>query len=77
MTTVVTDRLVIRCDACPVRMDLGPAQVARVRNRTPSGWLSLGDNRHICPICALERDPDPQFVVRRDPSFDLRRSSAA
>jgi hypothetical protein len=45
-------RLTVRCDNCPVRMDLGPAALARQRNRTPSGWVAAGYNRHYCPSCA-------------------------
>jgi hypothetical protein len=46
------DRLTICCDKCPVRLDLGPAAYARARNRTPSGWMSIGLSRHYCPQCA-------------------------
>ena len=52
MTTVVADRLVISCDKCPIRLDLGPAQVALHRRRTPSGWLAVGEDRHLCPQCS-------------------------
>jgi hypothetical protein len=45
-------RLVIRCDNCPVRIDLGPAVPALARNRTPSGWVAAGFNRHYCPSCS-------------------------
>jgi hypothetical protein len=45
-------RLVISCDNCPVRMDLGPAPLARQRNRAPSGWVAVGYNRHYCPSCS-------------------------
>ena len=52
MTAVVANRLVMSCDKCPIRLDLGPAQVALNRNRTPSGWLAIGEDRHLCPQCA-------------------------
>jgi hypothetical protein len=44
-------RLAILCDNCPAQLDLGPAGVARVRNRTPSAWINAGDGRHYCPYC--------------------------
>ena len=45
-------RLVLRCDRCPVRMDLGPEPAVKAKNRMPSGWLNLGEDRHFCPSCA-------------------------
>jgi len=45
--------LIVCCDNCPVRMDLGNAIMARQRNRTPSGWFSVGYNRHYCPNCSM------------------------
>jgi hypothetical protein len=45
-------RLVVRCDCCPARLDLGPANVAKARNRTPSGWIRTGPNTHYCPLCS-------------------------
>jgi hypothetical protein len=45
-------RLFVRCDRCPVRLDLGPVNVARARNRTPSGWLRTGPDTHSCPQCS-------------------------
>jgi hypothetical protein len=55
MTTMLREdvgRMLICCDRCAVRMDLGPVMAARARNRTPSGWLSTGVNRHACPSCS-------------------------
>jgi hypothetical protein len=46
------DRLVVRCDHCPVRLDLGPVTAARARNRMPSAWISAGLGKHYCPVCA-------------------------
>jgi hypothetical protein len=44
---------VISCDRCNARLDLGPANVMRNRTRrSPSGWMSTGDNRHLCGLCA-------------------------
>ena len=45
-------RLVVCCNNCPVRLDLGPSNVARARNRTPSGWINAGRDRHFCPRCS-------------------------
>ena len=55
MTTMLRNdggRMLICCDRCAVRMDLGPVMVARARNRTPSGWLATGVDRHACPSCS-------------------------
>lgn len=46
------DRLVLRCDRCPVRLDLGPANAVRARNRTPSGWIKTARDTHYCPLCS-------------------------
>jgi hypothetical protein len=45
-------RTVIHCDRCPVRLDLGPAQMVALRPRMPSGWLQDEPDRHLCPACA-------------------------
>jgi hypothetical protein len=47
-----TERLIVCCDRCPARLDLGPAFVARLRNRTPSGWIKTAADTHYCPLCA-------------------------
>ena len=53
MTSTTADgRLVLTCDRCPVRLDLGPYMAAARRNRTPSGWINLGGDRHACPSCS-------------------------
>jgi hypothetical protein len=47
--------MVISCDRCNARLDLGPVNVRRMDpspRRTPSGWLSTGGNRHLCTLCA-------------------------
>ena len=44
--------MVVRCDRCPARLDLGNATAARARNRTPSGWIRTGPNTHYCPMCS-------------------------
>jgi len=45
---------VVCCDTCPIRLDLGAASSARLRNRMPSGWINAGLDRHICPNCSPE-----------------------
>ena len=52
MTQASSGRLVLTCDRCPVRMDLGPELAVRARNRAPSGWVSIGGDRHYCPRCS-------------------------
>jgi hypothetical protein len=47
--------MIITCDRCNARLDLGPANVRRHdgrARRSPSGWMSTGDNRHLCTLCA-------------------------
>ena len=56
MLFIERQRLVIRCDSCPVRLDLGPEHVAR-HLRMPSGWMSVEADRHVCPLCSA-----PQLV---------------
>jgi len=60
-------RLAICCDNCPVRMDLGPAIRARMHNRTPSGWVSAGFNRHYCPSCSASIGLAAMAAMRRQP----------
>jgi hypothetical protein len=45
-------RTLVCCDNCPVRLDLGDARAVRARNRTPSGWIRVGADRHYCPSCS-------------------------
>lgn len=45
-------RLIVRCNCCPARLDLGPAHVVRARNRTPSGWVKTAADTHYCPLCS-------------------------
>jgi hypothetical protein len=52
VTRTAAGRLVVTCDRCPVRMDLGPEAAVRARNRAPSGWVSIGGDRHYCPRCS-------------------------
>jgi hypothetical protein len=45
--------MIISCDRCNARLDLGPATVARnIPQRSPSGWIATGDNKHACALCA-------------------------
>ena len=51
------ERLIIRCNRCPVQMDLGPAQIAQRRGATPTGWIRITAEEHICPTCANKQGP--------------------
>jgi hypothetical protein len=66
-------RLIVRCDRCPARLDLGPATAARARNRTPSGWLRTGADSHCCPLCSQTVRMSSLFAaaagVRAQPLF--------
>jgi hypothetical protein len=55
-------RLIVCCDRCPVRLDLGLANAARARNRTPSGWLKTGATSHYCPQCSPNVRLAPMFT---------------
>jgi hypothetical protein len=52
MLAVRDDRWFMKCNECPVRMDVAPARMPEEQVRTPSGWIDLGDNAHACPQCA-------------------------
>lgn len=53
MTREVAGRLIISCDRCNARLDLGPAAPHDVfPRRTPSGWMATGSNKHLCALCA-------------------------
>ena len=45
-------RIIVSCDRCPVRLDVGNVNFARARNRTPSGWVRTAPDTHYCPLCA-------------------------
>jgi hypothetical protein len=66
-------RLIVCCDRCPVRLDLGVAKAARARNRAPSGWLRTGADSHYCPLCSPQLRVAPIFTrvtgVRAQPLF--------
>jgi hypothetical protein len=46
--------MVISCDRCNARLDLGPAVQMRdhLPRRSPSGWMETGDNKHACALCS-------------------------
>jgi hypothetical protein len=46
------DRWIIKCNECPVRMDIAPARMPKEHIRMPSGWVDIGDNAHVCPQCS-------------------------
>jgi hypothetical protein len=53
MTRELAGRLVITCDRCSARLDLGPVSPRLPHwHRTPSGWVSTGENSHACGLCA-------------------------
>lgn len=70
MIRVEGGSVVISCSRCPVRLDLGPAEMVRHRNRMPSMWASAGGDRHFCPSCAenhmprFARSPQPSPLFR-------------
>jgi hypothetical protein len=52
MLAVRDDRWFMKCNECPIRIDVAPARMPEELIRTPSGWLALGDRAHVCPQCA-------------------------
>jgi hypothetical protein len=51
MTSDVAGRMVISCNRCNARLDLGPVQARDpFPRRMPSGWLVTGDNKHLCAL---------------------------
>lgn len=46
-------RAIMKCDRCPIRLDLGPYQAVLHRGeRMPSMWMKAGSGRHLCPQCS-------------------------
>jgi len=47
-------RMIITCDRCNARLDLGPVTARRdpLPRRSPSGWLATGENKHLCALCS-------------------------
>jgi hypothetical protein len=64
MTTETEGRRVISCDRCHARLDLGPATANPYRNRMPSGWLTTGENSHLCGLCS--QGHTAKFIRRYD-----------
>jgi hypothetical protein len=60
-------RLIVTCDWCPARLDLGPANAARARNRTPSGWIRTGPDVHYCPLCSPRLSVSSLFAAASGP----------
>jgi hypothetical protein len=45
--------MVISCDRCSARLDLGPVKAQDPwPRRSPTGWLETGDNKHLCTLCS-------------------------
>jgi hypothetical protein len=46
--------MIISCDRCNARLDLGPVTARRdpLPRRSPSGWLKTGKNTHVCALCS-------------------------
>jgi hypothetical protein len=65
MTSEVGGRRVISCNRCRARLDLGPALAHdQTVRRMPSGWLTTGDNAHLCALCS--QSYTSAFVRRYD-----------
>jgi hypothetical protein len=45
--------MIISCDRCNARLDLGPVAARRgpIPRRSPSGWIATGENSHLCTVC--------------------------
>ena len=57
-------RMVIHCDRCPIRLDLGPAAIVSMRLRMPSGWIQDEPDHHLCPACS-RRAVDEMVSARK------------
>lgn len=55
MFAIQQGRWYIKCNECPIRIDLAPGAMPKDRLRTPSGWLNLGRDAHVCMQCASKR----------------------
>jgi hypothetical protein len=62
------DRWFVKCNECPVRMDVAPSIMPKEHIRMPSGWIDLGDNAHVCPQCS----PNWMQTLRRRPGLETR-----
>ena len=45
-------RWLIKWDECPIRVDLAPGAMPVDQLRLPTGWLDLGEGKHVCGQCA-------------------------
>jgi len=52
MLAVRDERWILKCNECPVRIDVAPSRMPEERIRMPTGWLDLGDRAHVCPLCS-------------------------
>ena len=53
MRKEIDGRVVLFCDRCKARLDVGVAKALAVRpERMPSGWLKTGENEHLCNLCS-------------------------
>ena len=55
--------MIVSCDRCPARLDVGNVNFARARNRTPSGWIKTGPDTHCCPLCSSRINVAAVFAV--------------
>jgi len=52
MLAIQHGRWYIKCNECPIRVDLAPAAMPKDQLRMPSGWFHLGGDKHACMQCA-------------------------
>jgi len=52
MRKEIDGRVVLFCDRCHARLDMGIVKPVNSIQRSPSGWLSTGENQHACGLCA-------------------------
>ena len=52
MLAVRGDRWHMKCNECPIRLDVAPARMPVELVKTPTGWLNLGDGAQVCPQCS-------------------------
>ena len=55
MLAVRDGRWVLKCNECPLRIDVAPERMPKDIIRMPTGWLDLGDNAHVCMQCGASR----------------------
>jgi hypothetical protein len=53
MRAEIEGRVVLRCNRCNARYEMGPVNRDPLRpERSPSGWLSMDNNKHLCSMCS-------------------------